>query len=155
MQMKSYKEIEEMLSNYPIIKAEIANLKIDLESLREEAFKGDVNISMLGSKNYAEVVPGRCTAHDVHSKVEAMVVGDIRGIDKEIFEVLDKIKERERTVLKIDNIVETLKERQRKLVELRYFKGYTVGEVARYLDVTESTVTRSRRKVLDRFKSIA
>ena len=152
--MKTYKEMEEMLSSYPIIKAEIDILKIDLEILREEATKEN-KISILGGRDYNAIIPGRSTAHNVVSTVEKAVVGDIRVIDKEIFEILDKIKEKERVILRMDKVLDTLSEKQRRLVELRYFKKYTVEEVADYLDVTGPTITRRSRKVLDRFRMLA
>ena len=52
-------------------------------------------------------------------------------------------------VLKLDELLEALHrldERAAQIVELRYFGGYTEGEVARMLDISESTLRRDWRR---------
>ena len=52
-------------------------------------------------------------------------------------------------ILKLDELLEALHrldERAAQIVELRYFGGYTEGEVARMLDISESTLRRDWRR---------
>lgn len=48
----------------------------------------------------------------------------------------------------VDQLMETLKEREKKLIELRYFENKTQSEVASLLEMTQVQVSRLEKKIL-------
>ena len=53
----------------------------------------------------------------------------------------------------LNDKIETLKENEKKLVELFYNQGYKQKEIAKMLDMTESRVSRMHQRVLDKLKT--
>lgn len=78
--------------------------------------------------------------------------------DEEGISILDKISsninESNKVVDKIciTQLIDTLEEREKQLILLRYFKGQTQSEVAKVLGITQVQVSRIEKKVLNSMK---
>ena len=110
---KTYKKIEEMLYNYPKAKAEIENIKLDIEEMEDI-------VGIRGASDNLKRIEGLCRV----------------------------LRSKERFIRKVDNALETLNENSKQLVQLKYFKKYTIERVAEVMDVSTSTVIRGKKEVV-------
>lgn len=89
----------------------------------------------------------------------------INSIDEKIYEedddgvtLLDTMTESVDEASKITNkicmqqIVQNLKDQEKQVILLRYYKGKTQSEVAKILGITQVQVSRTERKALERMK---
>ena len=89
----------------------------------------------------------------------------INSIDEQIYEegddgvtLLDTMTESVDEASRITNkiciqqIVQNLKEQEKQVILLRYYKGKTQTEVAKILGITQVQVSRTERKALERMK---
>lgn len=81
------------------------------------------------------------------------------GIDKSQ-ELIEKIPSKDSEddfidKLYVKNLIETLTERERKIIVLRYFRDKTQGEVAKIMGVSQVQVSRLENKILSRLKERA
>ena len=53
----------------------------------------------------------------------------------------------------IHNVLKSLEDRERKIILLRYFRGYTQSEIARRLNISQVQVSRIEQRVLERFRT--
>ena len=79
--------------------------------------------------------------------------------DQEGPELIDKIAildNEESTIdrIHLSNIIESLNERERKLIVLRYFRDKTQSEIAEYLGVSQVQVSRLESKVMEKIRKI-
>ena len=87
----------------------------------------------------------------------------IDSINSEIFEngnkekleqISNKIDEQSKIVerLSLENMIKSLDNRDKKIIDLRYFKCKTQSEVAKILGISQVQVSRIERKILDNMK---
>ena len=89
----------------------------------------------------------------------------INSIDEQVYEegddgvtLLDTMTESVDEAARITNkiciqqIVQNLKEQEKQVIVLRYYKGKTQTEVAKILGITQVQVSRTERKALERMK---
>lgn len=87
----------------------------------------------------------------------------IDSINSEIFEngnkekleqISNKVDEQSKIVerLSLENIIKSLDNRDKKIIDLRYFKCKTQSEVAKILGISQVQVSRIERKILDNMK---
>ncbi len=89
----------------------------------------------------------------------------INSIDEQVYEegddgvtLLDTMTESVDEASRITNkiciqqIVQNLKEQEKQVIVLRYYKGKTQTEVAKILGITQVQVSRTERKALERMK---
>ena len=67
----------------------------------------------------------------------------IAGSD--LFNLADKIT--------IHNILKSLEVRERRIILLRYFRGYTQSQIAKRLNISQVQVSRIEQRVLERFRT--
>ena len=133
-----YSAVESYLYSVPKLKAEISNLKIDLEETKKiMAIRGVSGNVAAGSSTYA-----------FNSTVENEVIDRDENLDERIKSVMYKIESRENKLNRIMNNLETLTESERLLIELRYFKRYSVVRVCDVLEITKDTFNNRRNKIL-------
>ncbi|MBS4538201.1 hypothetical protein GOQ27_06985 [Clostridium sp. D2Q-11] len=113
---KYYKATEKALYNYSHFKINIINMKEELESLKDDDGVGA--ISYEGEKT--------SETFKINRQVEDQ---SIRNINKEKY-LRMKIKLTENEIRKIDRALEGLTEKERKIIELRYMKGYQWFNIA-------------------------
>lgn len=133
-----YRKIEALLYNYPKLKVEIQNLKIDIEEMQDViGIRGQSDNPAPGSITYAFT-----------SSVESEAESRIEKLPDKIAALERVIRSKERQLKKLDNLLSILTEEEYKLVELRYFKQYKLNRVSEILDVSLDTVVRKRRETI-------
>lgn len=110
-----YKKTDGVLFNYKTIKAEIFNLELEIEELREECdgVKGVAYEERTGSTNA------------FNSSVE----NEVMKKEKEITKLLREKKSKERLISKIDNALDSLEEEEREIIKLRCFERKSWNKV--------------------------
>lgn len=103
-----YKKTDGVLFNYKSIKAEISNLELEIEELKEE-YVGVSGISY-------EERTGKTNAFSSTTENEVM------RKEKEITRLLKEKKSKERLISKIDNALDSLEDEEREIIKLRCFE---------------------------------
>ena len=139
MKDEKYTAVEKMLSNYPNLKVKVENLKIELEQAQEVVgIRGANDNEKAGSSTYA-----------FSSTVENEVIERERNLEKTVQAILREMIWREREIKKVENAMSRLTEEERKLIELRYFKGLSISRACDLLDITPATFNRKRKKIIE------
>lgn len=133
--MNLYKKTEFMLYNYKNIKVEIKNILIEIEEV-ETSFRG------VGAIVYDDMPK----ASNINSSVES----EIEQKEKRVEYLNNLIIKKENEIKRIDNVLEVLTEREKKLIELRYFENLTHTKIAETLSVDVSTIYRCKKEIIDK-----
>ncbi len=136
--MNTNKKIETILYNFSQTKAEIKNIKLDIELLENEYDDG------IGV-NYVEKT-GK--TNKVNSTVENMIIRKEAEINRLNFAM--KVKDAE--IKKVENALETLTDRERSIIEMRYFQKESNRNISAKLYITEEYVSSIKSKAI---KSLA
>ena len=139
MRDEKYTAVEKMLSNYPNLKVKVENLKIELEQAKEV-------IGIRGASDNEKA--GSCT-YAFSSTVENEVIERERNLEKTVQAILREMLWREREIKKVENAMSRLTEEERRLIELRYFKGLSINRSCDLLDTTPATFNRKRKKIIE------
>lgn len=123
-----YRKTEAILYNYNKVKAQIKNIELDIENLKSE-FNGP------GAIGYEERTQ---STNSFNSSVENEVIS--RDIEINQLERYKRKKEIE--LLKVDNAVGSLTDREKTIIEMRYFKKYSNIMIAAKLDLTEEYICK-------------
>ena len=138
MNNDSYRMVEGILYNLPKLKVEIDNLKLDLEETQEVVgIRGESENERAGSTTYA-----------FSSVVENEVIERERNNERRIQVILRDIQRKEREAKKVENVLGLLAESDYLLIELRYFKGYSINRVCELLDITTTTFNKRRKSII-------
>ena len=138
MNNDSYRIVEGILYNLPKLKVEIDNLKLDLEETQEVVgIRGESENERAGSTTYA-----------FSSIVENEVIERERNNERRIQVILRDIQRKERELKRVENVLGLLAESDYLLIELRYFKGYSINRVCELLDVTTTTFNKRRKSII-------
>lgn len=130
-----YRKTEAILYNYNKVKAQIKNIELDIESIKNE-FNG------LGAIGYEERTQ---STNRFNSSVENEVVN--REIEVNQLERYKRQKEIE--LLKVDNAIGSLTEREKVIIEMRYFKKYNNRIIAAKLDLAEEHICRIKNSAVN------
>ncbi|WMJ79553.1 sigma factor-like helix-turn-helix DNA-binding protein [Clostridium sp. MB40-C1] len=133
--MNLYKKVEYLLYNYKNLKAEIKNIELEIESIAN-----DYNSSLAIS--YEEK---SAPTNKISSSVENKVVSK----EEKIKYLQDIKRNKEIQVQKIDNALESLAERDKKVIELRYFEKISNKKLAERLDLTEQRVSEIKSIIVN------
>ena len=128
-----------MLYSYPKVKAEIENIKIDIEELND----------VIGIKGASDnqIKPSTPT-YAFNSNVENEVINRDEKLQENTLNLQRLLRSKERFIKKIDNSLATLKDDEMKLVEFKYFKRYKLDYIAGVLDLSINTVVRRRKDII-------
>ena len=138
MKDNNYSTVEGILYNLPKLKVEIDNLKLDLEEAQEVVgITGASGNERAGSATYA-----------FSSVVETEVVLRERNMEQRTQAILKEIQKRERQLKKIENVLSTLTEQEMLLIEMKYFKRYSINRICELLDITTATFIKRRKKII-------
>ncbi|GAA0767157.1 sigma factor-like helix-turn-helix DNA-binding protein [Clostridium subterminale] len=132
--MNMNKKIETMLYNFNQTKAEIKNIKLDIELLENEYDDG------IGV-NYVEKT-GK--TNKITSTVENMIIRKEAQINRLNYAI--KVKEAE--IKKIENALEILTDRERSIIEMRYFHKESNRNISAKLYITEEYVSAIKSKAI-------
>lgn len=144
--MENIKTIEEKLKAYKPLKVEVDNLEIDLEGYRPNFGSGAIEVYAGGSKSN-NPVPGRSTARLATSLIEDTFIGRTQGLDEKYFRLL----ECRRLIKKIDNILDMLSDRDRKLIEGFYINNITLYEMAIDMNMNPNYLSALKRRILEKY----
>ncbi|MDA3731563.1 hypothetical protein PBV87_08760 [Niameybacter massiliensis] len=144
--MQDIRLIEEKLKSYKLLKVEVDNLEIDLEGYRPSYGSGATEVYAGGNKNN-NPIPGRSTARCATSLIEDTLMGRTQDLDEKYFRLL----ECRRLIKKIDNILETLSDRDRKLIEGFYIKSTTLLELSLELNMNPDYLSALKRSILEKY----
>ena len=138
MRDNNYRSVEGILYNLPKLKVEIDNLKLDLEEANEiMGIRGTSGNEKAGSSTNA-----------FSSVVENEVLEREKNLVKRIDVLTSSIQSKERQLKKIENILSTLTEYEMRLIEMRYFKRYSVGRICEILEITEDGFNKRKKKLI-------
>ncbi|MFR0781200.1 MAG: hypothetical protein ACLSH8_16565 [Zhenhengia sp.] len=144
--MKDIREIEEKLKSYKLLKVEIDNLEIDLEGYMPNWGSGATEVYAGGSKSN-NPVPGRSTARLATSLIEDTLIGRTQGLDEKYFRLL----ECRRLIKKIDNILDMLSDRDRRLIEGFYINNITLYEMSIDMNMNPDYLSALKRNILEKY----
>ncbi|WP_346887479.1 sigma factor-like helix-turn-helix DNA-binding protein [Clostridium sp. UBA1056] len=136
--MNMNKKIETILYNFNQTKAEIKNIKLDIELLESEYDDG-IGI------NYIE---NTGKTNKITSTVENMIIRKEDKINRLNYAM--KVKDAE--IKKVENALETLTDRERSIIEMRYFQKESNRNISAKLYITEEYVSSIKSKAI---KSLA
>ncbi|WP_053985012.1 hypothetical protein [Niameybacter massiliensis] len=148
--MQDIRLIEEKLKSYKLLKVEVDNLEIDLEGYRPSYGSGATEVYAGGNKSN-NPIPGRSTARCATSLIEDTLMGRTQDLDEKYFRLL----ECRRLIKKIDNILEMLSDRDRRLIKGFYIEGVTLIDLSIELDRTSQHLCFVKKNILRTyFKSL-
>jgi RNA polymerase sigma factor (sigma-70 family) len=137
----NYKKAEWLLYNYKKLKAEIKNIEIEIEDIKNTY----VGVSAIDTSQEST-----SETNKISSTVENEVLDKERRI-----EYLESIKSsKENQIKKVDNALEILTEEDRKLIELRYFERVPNYKVAQRFNMTEEGCSARKRRIIENIKDI-
>lgn len=138
MKDNNYSMVEGILYNYPKLKVEIDNLKIDLEEAQEVVgIRGASGNEKAGSSTNA-----------FSSVVENEVLEREKNLERKINGLTGLIQSKERQLKKVENVLSTLTEQELILIEMKYFKRYSINRICELLDITTATFIKRRKKII-------
>ncbi|MBN3349039.1 sigma-70 family RNA polymerase sigma factor [Clostridium botulinum] len=135
----NYRKTEYMLYNYKQFKVEIKNILLEIEDI-ENSYRG------IGAMQYSDMPK----AHNTNSAIEQ----EVEQKEKRIEHLNRLISKKENIIKRIDNALEALTERERKLIELRYFNKIPNNRVAEKLDLAEQTTSIMNKKIIDKLSTL-
>ena len=138
MRDNNYRAVEGILYNLPKLRVEIDNLKLDLEEANEiMGIRGTSGNEKAGSSTNA-----------FSSVVENEVLEREKNLVKRIDVLTSSIQGKERQLKKIENALCTLTEQELLLIEMKYFKRYSISRICELLDITTATFNNRRRDII-------
>ena len=138
MKDNNYSTVEGILYNLPKLKVEIDNLKLDLEEAQEVVgITGASGNERAGSVTYA-----------FSSVVENEVVQRERNMEQRTQAILKEIQKKERQLKRVENILSILTEYELQLIEMRYFKRYSIGRICEVMELTEDGFNKRRKRLI-------
>ena len=138
MRDNNYRAVEGILYNLPKLRVEIDNLKLDLEEANE----------IMGIRGASGNEKAGSSTNAFGSVVENEVLEREKNLVKRIDALTSSIQSKERQLKKIENILSSLTEYEMRLIEMRYFKRYSVGRICEILEVTEDGFNKRKKRII-------
>lgn len=130
-----YRKTEAILYNYNKTKAKIENIELDIENIKNE-FNGP------GAIGYEERTQA---TNSFNSSVENEVIAR----EKEINKLEKEKRQKEIEILKVDNAIRSLTEREKLIIEMRYFEKYNNRNIAAQLNLAEEHISRLKKAAIN------
>lgn len=131
-----YKKVEGMLYHYTSNKIRIENRKIDLEEL-ENDYRG---IGCIGYEEHTSPT----------NKFNSNVENEIVKRDEKIIRLRNEIKMMQNQVLRIDNAMKELKDYEKSVIEMKYFKKMNHEKIADELGFEVDSITKIKYRVINK-----
>lgn len=133
--------IAEKLKDYRNIKAEIRAIELDIEELKDEDNIGPAPISY-------EEKTGKTNKFCSHTENVAISITDkINKLERE-----KRAKERE--LVRIENVLSILDDRERDVIEMKYFKGYKWDTISFKVDRSYQQCWRIAKSALSKIEAL-
>ncbi|WML35362.1 siderophore-interacting protein [Clostridium sp. OS1-26] len=135
-----YKKTDGVLFNYKTIKAEISNIELDIEELKEQidGVSGITYEERTGSTN----------------KFNSTVENEILKKEKEINRLLKEKRSKERLINKIDNAINALEEDEKEIIKLRCFEKKSWAIVGMIIKIDGDYCGRIKRKAINKLSEL-
>ena len=137
---EEYKNIEKILYSYPQLKAKVKNLELNIENMKLD-YSGVEAIKLTESISKTNKF-----SSNVENEVE-------RRLKKEK-ELVSILKYNENRVKMIDNAIDSLDDREKLLINLKYFKRCFNNDIAAELNCSLNYVSQLKALVLDKLKTL-
>lgn len=131
-----YRKVEGLLYNYTSIKIKIENRLIDLDEL-ENDYRG------VTAQSYNEHTQ---STNSFHSNVEDEIIKR----DEKIIKLRNDIKIMQNQILRIDNAMKKLKDYERSLIEMKYFKEYDHTKIADELGFEVESIAKIKSRIINK-----
>ena len=138
MKDNNYSMVEGILYNYPKLKVEIDNLRLDLEEAQE----------IIGIRGASGNEKAGSSTHAFSSVVENEVLEREKNLERKINSLTSSIQSKERRLKKIENALGTLTEQELLLIEMKYFKRYSIGRICEVLELSEDGFNKRRKNII-------
>ncbi len=138
MRDNNYRAVEGILYNLPKLRVEIENLKLRIEDAQE----------VIGITGASGNEKAGSSTNAFSSVVENEVLERERTLEKKINIMKKELNRKEREIKRVENVLNLLSEREMLIVELRYFKRYSVNRICELLDLTTPTFNRRRKEIV-------
>lgn len=138
MKDNNYSMVEGILYNYPKLKVEIDNLRLDLEEAQE----------IIGIRGASGNEKAGSSTNAFSSVVENEVLEREKNLERKINRLITLIQSKERQLKKVENVLSTLTEQELILIEMKYFKRYSINRICELLDITTATFIKRRKKII-------
>jgi RNA polymerase sigma factor (sigma-70 family) len=133
-----YKKTEELLYSYKTLVAEIKNLQIEIS---------EIEYIGCGAMSYEERIQ---STNSFSSSVENEVINRQKQIDK----IKDLLFMKQNIISKIDNALESLDERSRDIIKLKYFEKYNNSRIASRMELTDTSICCIKKEVVEKLSNI-
>lgn len=130
-----YRKTEALLYNYNKSKAQIKNIELEIENIKNE-YEG------VGAVSFEERVQ---STNEFHSRVESEILEKENQINK----LMKYKRQKEIEIAKIDNAIEALTDREKSIIKMRYFEKYNNRMIAAKLDLTEEWIAKIKKVAIN------
>lgn len=130
-----YRKTEALLYNYNKSKAQIKNIELEIENIKNE-YEG------VGAVRFEERVQ---STNEFHSRVE----NEILEKENQINKLMKYKRQKEIEIAKIDNAIEALTDREKSIIKMRYFEKYNNRMIAAKLDLTEEWIAKIKKVAIN------
>jgi DNA-directed RNA polymerase specialized sigma24 family protein len=133
--------IVEKLKEYRNIKAEIRAIELDIEELQDEDNIGPSAISY-------EEKTGKTNRISSQTEYLAISIADkVAKLERE-----KRIKERD--IVRIENVLSILGEKEREVIEMKYMKGYKWDTISFRIDRSYQQCWRIEKRALEKIEAL-
>lgn len=137
--MAQYKELENILYNYPSLKIEVKNLYIDLEEVTEVLrVYGESGAPDTGGPTYI-----------FNSAVENEFIGREGSLKDKAEHIIRFIRSKERHIQKIENAISLLDAESIEFIQLRYWENIKIEHIASQYNLTKTALYKRKDKILE------
>ena len=140
--MYTYKQIEEMLKVYPVIKAEINNIEMDMLEIENN----------VGFKGVSDDPRPSTPTYQFNSTVENEALSISR--DRLLSNLKEEKKKRQRKIDRIENAMSILSEIEEEIISLYYFKKSSMTSISYKIDRDKSQVYRKKKYAIRKMSDI-
>lgn len=137
--MAQYKELENILYNYPSLKIEVKNLYIDLEEVTE--------VIRVYGESGAPDTGG--PAYIFNSAVENEFIGREGSLKDKAEHIIRLIRSKERRIQKIENAISLLDAESIEFIKLRYWENIKIEHIASQYNLAKTALYKRKDKILE------
>ena len=137
--MSEYNKVEGMLYKYIELKAQCKNIDIEIEELK--------SVGNLQSIDYSKDVLS--PTNNISSSVENELINIEQNIPDKISKLENKKKSKERIINRIDNALNILTEKEKYIIEYRYFKKLEWNKISELIDLSDVRCRQIRKEAIN------
>lgn len=136
-----YKKIEAILYNYNLNKAQIKNLNLEIEYMKN-------NYGELNSVSYEKRIKSTT------NKFSSIVENEFIKKEDEIKKLENKKRVKEIEIEKVNIALSVIDDREKSIIEMRYFEKYSNIQIAAKLYLTEQHTTKIKSGAINKIAKL-